>query len=283
MSFVALATCKDIPEPDFDESLLVAALERAGVPARVLAWDDASVDWSAPALTVMRSTWNYYLHLRPFLDWARSQGERLLNPVEVVVWNHDKAYLRRLEAVGLPIVPGLWFRRGTHQRYGERFAQEGWTDVVIKPTVSAGSYRTMRLQGPPFDECAAQELVDAGDTVMQPYVASVEGYGERSIVWIDGEITHAVRKSPRLSGGEEVISPAMPIADEERALAMRVLSSGCIPGELLYARIDMVRDAENRPMLSEVELIEPSLFFRESPRALERFVAAIARRFRQRT
>ena len=64
---------------------------------------------------------------------------------------------------------------------------------------------------------------------------------------------------------------------------MRVLSSGCIPGELLYARIDMVRDAENRPMLSEVELIEPSLFFRESPRALERFVAAIARRFRQRT
>jgi hypothetical protein len=102
-------------------------------------------------------------------------------------------------------------------------------------------------------------------------------------VWIDGEITHAVRKSPRLSGGEEVISPAMPIADEERALAMRVLSSGCIPGELLYARIDMVRDAENRPMLSEVELIEPSLFFRESPRALERFVAAIARRFRQRT
>ena len=173
MPFIALATCKGIPEPDLDEPLLVAALERAGIAVRVLAWDDDAVDWDAPRLTVIRSTWNYYLRPSAFLAWARARGDRLLNPPEIVAWNHHKDYLRDLETGGLPIIPGLWFRRGARFAYSELFAKRGWKDVVIKPCVSAGSYRTSRLKGLPFDDALAQTLVDAGDTIMQPYIPSV--------------------------------------------------------------------------------------------------------------
>jgi hypothetical protein len=280
MSFVALATCKNIPEPDVDEPLLVAALERAGVAVRVLAWDDESVDWTAPTLTVIRSTWNYYLRPSAFLAWAREQGARLLNSPDIVVWNHHKEYLRALEKAGLRIIPGLWFRQHSSAPFAKMLTDAGWNDVVIKPTIAAGSYKTTRLKGPRFDDELTQALVDEGDMVMQPYIASVETYGERSIVWIDGEITHSVRKSPRFKGGQEVVSGAVAIADEERQLATAALASTCIPGAPLYARVDMVRDAEGRPMLSELELMEPSLFLRESPLALERFVSSIARRFR---
>jgi hypothetical protein len=280
MSFVALATCKNIPEPDVDEPLLVAALERAGVPARVLAWDDDSVDWSAPRLTVIRSTWNYYLRPREFLAWAHRHGDRILNPPAVIEWNHHKQYLRELEKAGVPVVPTLWFRQHSSISFGALFTDQGWTDVVVKPAVSAGSYRTSRLAGPPFDDDLVQGLVDAGDAMMQPYVASVDTYGERSLVWIDGEITHAVRKSPRFVGQDEVVSDVTAIADDERALATRVLASRQVVGSPLYARVDLVRDAEGRPMLSELELIEPSLFLRQSPVALDRFVSAIARHFR---
>ncbi len=289
MTFVALATCSNIPEPDADEPLLVAALERAGVAARVLAWDDASVDWSAPAEVVIRSTWNYHLHADAFLAWAREQERaprgagRLQNPASIVAWNLHKRYLRALEAEGFPVVPTLWLDRGSKHAFDAVFAARGWDDIVAKPAVSAGSYRTARLSGPPFVAEALDALVSTTDAMVQPYVKSVDGYGERSLIWIDGELTHAVRKTPRFAGESERVSEAMPIADEERRLALAVMSRVAAIGPPLYGRVDMVRDARGEPMLSEVELIEPSLFLAQSSAALDRFAGAIARRFRARS
>jgi hypothetical protein len=51
-----------------------------------------------------------------------------------------------------------------------------------------------------------------------------------------------------------------------------------LPERLLYARIDMVRDANENPVVMEAELTEPSLFLCESRDTLERFVRAIRKR-----
>jgi glutathione synthase/RimK-type ligase-like ATP-grasp enzyme len=273
MTFVALATCRNLPEPDDDEALLVSALSSEGVPGRVLAWDDDTVDWSEPRLTVIRSTWNYYLHPGPFLEWARRQGGRLVNSPDVVERNHHKGYLRELGASGVPVVPTLWVTRDSP--LSGQLKATGWTDVVVKPAVSAGSYKTRRLSRP-FDDAALAEAVGDGDAMLQPYIASVETYGERSLIYIDGEITHAIRKNPRFHGGFEQVT-AVAIEGDERALAERVLER--VAGSPLYARVDLMRDGDGHPMLGELELIEPSLFLRQSPTALARFVAAIARRF----
>ncbi len=50
--------------------------------------------------------------------------------------------------------------------------------------------------------------------------------------------------------------------------------------ELLYARIDVVRDEKGALCLMELELVEPSLFFVKCPRALVPFVRAIQRHAR---
>jgi hypothetical protein len=280
MSFVAIATCQKIPEPDVDEPLLLAALATAGVPTRVLAWDDDAADWDGAALTVIRSTWNYYERPGPFLAWALRRGDRLVNAPSIVRWNHHKRYLRDLESSGVPVVPTLWIDRAAPPAapIAELVMERGWTDIVAKPAVSAGSFNTHRLQGPPFDTAILAELVASGDAMVQPYVASVDTYGERSLVYIDGEITHAVRKSPRFAGGQEVVSEATAIAEDERALAQRAIA--LVRPAPAYARVDIVRDAHGGVMLSELELIEPSLFLRQSSVALERMTAAIARRFR---
>ena len=279
MSFVAIATCRNIPEPDVDEPLLLAALARAGVPARMLAWDDDGADWDTAALTVIRSTWNYYERPGPFLAWALRRGERLVNAASIVRWNHHKRYLRDLESSGVPVVPTLWLDRAAPPAapIADLVLEKGWTDIVGKPAVSAGSFNTHRLRGPPFDAAILAELVASGDAMVQPYVASVDTYGERSLVYIDGEITHAVRKSPRFAGGEEVVSEAIPIADDERALAAQAMA--LVRDAPLYGRVDVVRDAAGAVMLSELELIEPSLFLRQSGAALDRLTAAIGRRF----
>jgi O-ureido-D-serine cyclo-ligase len=43
----------------------------------------------------------------------------------------------------------------------------------------------------------------------------------------------------------------------------------------LYARVDLIRHTGGQPLLLELELIEPSLFFAQAPQAAARFAACI--------
>lgn len=277
---VAVATCKSIPEPDVDEDVLLAALSAAGADARALAWDDPAAPFAEHDVVVLRSTWNYYEDVEAFLAWVdrTAAATRLLNPPHVVRGNVVKTYLRDLEARGVPVVPTEFVAKGSRRALRDVLEARGWRDVVIKPTVSAGSFRTKRFGEEAVEE--GQRFLDGlaadRDAMVQRWVPSVETYGERSIIWIDGEVTHAVRKSPRFAGGEEEVSGELPVAQDERAFAERAVAPHA--GDLLYGRVDMVRDEEGALRVMELELVEPSLFFLQCPRALERFVAAILRR-----
>lgn len=268
---VALATCKRLPEPDPDEPLLLAALRARGADAYMAAWDDPAADVSADAC-VLRSTWNYYHSLDSFLAWA-ARVPRLHNSFPVVRWNANKRYLDDLARAGVPVVPTVFLIGSVRDALASLRADVG----VIKPAVSAASFDTMRVDGNLAEaEAHARKIAERCEVMVQPYVASVEDYGERSVVWIDGAFTHAIRKSPRFGGEHESVSGALPIGDDERALAEAALAA--VRGPLLYARIDMARDDRGRPMIMELELIEPSLFLLQSPEALDRFATAIVAR-----
>lgn len=279
---VALATCRALPEVDADEAPLLAALAAAGASARSLAWDDPDAPFADAGRVVLRSTWNYVHHLDAFLAWVDGLGGRVVNPAALVRWNHDKRYLADLAARGVPVIPTEYVDRGSGRRVADVVAARGWSRVVAKPVVSAGSFETRALDaavtaadGQWFDA-----VLRARAMMVQPYVRSVEGYGERSVVWVDGAVTHAVRKSPRLAGQDEHVSEAVPVADDERALAIGAVgaaasATGATP---LYARVDVVRDDGGALQVMELELIEPSLFFAQAPAACEVLAAALARR-----
>jgi len=277
---IALVTCVELPDPDRDMAPLEAAVRAAGLSCAVVAWDDPSVDWSRFRLTLLRATWNYPLMRDAFLDWAARVDavSRLWNPLALVRWSSHKRYLLDLEARGIPITPTVLVPQGSGLTLGEIVDARGWDEVVVKPAVSAGSYRTIRTsltrlrQG----EEHLRDLVAERDVLVQRYLPSVEGPGERAIVWIDGALTHAVRKSPRFEGDREQVSPmAMSIAPAEAALAERALATVDMP--MLYGRVDVAPGPDGRPVVMELELVEPSLFFPQSPAALDRMVRALAR------
>ena len=112
--------------------------------------------------------------------------------------------------------------------------------------------------------------------LVQPYLPSVEDHGERALVWIDGAFTHAVRKTPRFAGGVEQVSDALPISAAELATGTAALAG--FGDEMLYARVDVAPGPDGVPVVMELELVEPSLFLLQSPAALERLVAGVARR-----
>jgi hypothetical protein len=294
MMRLKIATCARLPEPDADEGLLLAALAAAGVEARMAAWDDPGERWGQGLewgegqgqgeveATLLRSTWNYPSSPQAFVAWAQAVAAAgpLWNGLETVRWSVHKGYLLDLQRAGVAVVPTRLVRRGQEVRLGEVMEEEGWGRVVVKPAISAGSYRTRRFGADPGDrergEAHLAALLADGDALVQPYLASVEGYGERALVWIDGELTHAVRKSPRFMGDDESVSAACAVADDERALALRALSQG---GEgLLYGRVDIARGEDGAPMVMELELIEPSLFLKQAPHALTRLVRGVVAR-----
>lgn len=281
---VALASCRTLPEPDPDAAPLGRALAEAGLSAEVLAWDDAAADWSRARATVLRSTWNYPSRIDAFLAWARrvDSCSRLWNPLPVVRWNTDKRYLLELERKGIPVTPTVLLPRGSIVTLHEVLGETGWREAVVKPAVSAASFRTRRV-GP--DDAGGGEahlrgLLDERDVLVQRYLPSVEDYGERALVWIDGELTHAVRKTPRFEGEDESVSvDPVPIATSESRLARRVIEAVGQP--LLYARVDVAPGPSGEPLVMELELVEPSLFFTQGPSALERFVAGIRSRLHE--
>jgi len=277
MTKIVLATCTQMPEPDPDERLLVEALRRRGRDVHVRSWDDANADFRS-SLCVVRSTWNYHLRCEEFLGWSR-RVPNLVNSKDVIAWNAKKTYLRELSDRGIAITDTVWLDRGETADVRAILDERGWDAFVVKPTISAGSFATVR--GTRNDLVLAQRHLDeqlaVRDMMVQRYVASVEDYGERALVYIDSAITHSVRKTPRFAGQSEQVSKAIAVAEDEEKFAREVLAR--VPGDdLLYARIDVARDDRGGLLVMELELIEPSLFLLQSPVALERFVDAIVRR-----
>ncbi len=274
---VALVSCVTLPEPDPDEQPLLDALSSAGLKARVLAWDDPTVDWSRARLAVLRSSWNYPWMVDEFLSWATvtSALTDLWNPLELVRWNLHKRYLVELERHGVPVTPTVVVERGAEHSLASVLDERDWVEAVVKPAVSAGSFRTIKVDRASrgAGEDHFRSLVAERDVLIQPYLNSVEEYGERALVWIDGELTHSVRKQPRFAGEDESVSTVMPITGAERRLAR--LAIEVIDGTPLYARIDAAPGPDGDPIVMELEMIEPSLFFLQCPAALDRFVGAI--------
>ena len=281
MTPLRIATCRQLPGPDPDEAPLAAALAAAGFAAELLGWDDPEVDWDAPIPTILRSTWNYPLAVDAFDAWIdrAAAAAPLINPPDILRRNLHKRYLIELMARGVPVVPTVVIERGAPCEPAELAAiahRLGATRVVIKPEVGAGSLGTRRFAAD--DPVAAAHLANltaAGAALVQPYIASVDSYGERSLVWIDGALSHAIRKTPRFSGDDEQVTGPFPIAADERAVAEAALAP--IAGRILYGRVDLARDAADQPMVMELELIEPSLFFARQPGSALRYVAGLRR------
>ena len=278
MTTIAFATCAARPGVDDDDLLLVAALEARGVDVEPVVWDAAGVDWGRFAAVVVRSTWDYHHHRPRFLAWAESVDARttLVNPLSAIRWNTHKRYLRELEARGVAIVPTAWIDAHTQCRLEGLLAERAWdrdgTSLVVKPAVSNGADRTLRFDSGNVKE--AQRLLDAiittGDALVQPYLTSVEAYGERSLVFFDGHFSHAIRKCPALGpdpedrpmkGREQTVIAT----DDELLFSASVLHAAAgLTAPPAYARVDIVHDG--MPRLMELEIVEPSLFFRANAR-----------------
>ncbi|MTV27120.1 hypothetical protein FTX61_17125 [Nitriliruptoraceae bacterium ZYF776] len=270
---------------------LRAALAARGARVHEPVWQD-EVDWRAFDVAVVRTTWDYPQQRDAFVDWAARAGEAtaLWNPADVLRWNTHKGYLLELEERGAPVVPTAWLAEGDRVDLAELAAARGWRRVVSKPAVASGSdglHRSDDLADAAAAR-AAQDHLDVlladHDVLVQPYLPSVESEGEVSVVLVDGEVSHVVRKRP--AAGEYRVQetfggrygPLDPDGEgaEPAALARWVVEA--TGQELLYARVDLLRDDVGTWQLAELEVTEPDLYLGTVPQAADRLADAILAR-----
>lgn len=277
MPSIAIVTCKNIPEPDPDEAMLMQACQEAGIAAELVPWEEAQVDWSRFDQIVLHSTWNYYEHEAKFRAWIESVSPlgKLCNVPSLVMWNLDKHYLGELQSKGIPIVPTRYI--STVEDLALAVMEEGWEEFVVKPTVSAASFMTRRFSVADLDDAGrfVEDILLARGAMVQKYMSRVAEGGEIALVHVDGQLTHGIVKSPRFEGGDESVSAAITPTSEQKEVARRVMNA--VTEHWLYARVDLMLAEDGQWLLSELELIEPSLFFLQHKPALDRFVAALKR------
>ena len=261
---------------------LKAVLEQTGATVTAIPWTDHVEDAALLGdydLILPVIAWGYHRDHARWLTacgtWTRA-GLPVANPAEVLRWNSDKTYLARLADKGVPIPPTRWTDDVTPDQVAAAFAETGAPMLIVKPTVSAGAFRTLRLSpGEPLTE------PPQGAAMIQPYLKSIETEGETSLLFFGGRFSHAVNKRPvpgdfriqmQFGGLYRAVTPDA----EAMVLAERVLAA--IAESLLYARIDLARDDAGRWVLMEAELIEPDFYLDHDPSDGAGLAQAVAER-----
>ena len=274
---VALVTCADERYQEPEVHVAADALRAAGVSTDVVSWDEDR-DWGAYELVVVRTPWDYFDRVTQFLDWAaRVERETsLVNPADVLRWNSHKGYLAEFTAKSVPTVPTRLVP-GPSTDVADQIREVPWEEIVVKPAVDGGARHAWRgRRDDPSLSRVAERLTEHGDVVVQPFVPAIVD-GERSLVFLGGRFSHAVRKVPKAGdyrsqrhlGGREVDHEP-----DSAELQVALAAMAAAPGRLTYARVDLV-DWEGAPVLIELEVIEPDLFLRDVPERVDRFVEVV--------
>ncbi len=210
----------------------------------------------------------------------------VVNPPAVLRWNIDKRYLRDLEEAGVPVVPTLWADPGGDTDADELDLPDG--EIVVKPSVSGGGFQTARYGPHEYDQARRHvaDLTASGRTAMvQPYQRTVDEIGEVGLIFLGGVFSHAMHKDPMIPRGagpgpslidNQVVTPASPSPAQLALGRAAVAAAERLHGPTAYARVDTVEGDDGRPLLLELELLDPVLFFDTDPAGAERFAEVLA-------
>ncbi|HEX8428104.1 hypothetical protein [Hymenobacter sp.] len=284
---IALVTCESLaqyaaPNIDDEDSLLSRYLRAQGYQIEPCIWSNPAVNWHNYDLAVLKSPWDYFDRIQEFYTWLdrmEQENVRLLNPVSTVRWNADKQYLLDMERQGVCVVPTHWLPRGTTFQAATVFNALGTNRLVVKPAVSGGAKNTFDLNLAEAQRRSSEltELLREEDFLAQPFLPQIQSQGEWSLVYLGGEYSHCVLKTPKsgdfrvqhyLGGG---------IEPREAPTHLRHTADDIISrfaADCLYARVDGV-EVDGEFQLMELELIEPFLYLETAQDSFARYTMAL--------
>lgn len=275
---LAIITCQKLPTGVKDDQALFNALKQNGFDLEIVAWD-ADVEWNKFDAGLIRSVWDYHERPIEFTAWLEEVANKthLINSAEIINWNKNKNYLAELDDFGISIAPTLWLKKHVPYNLDELFREIPAEKYFMKPVIGADSSGTLPIENNQIGINKAEKHLELWlpqvDMMIQPYISTVESFGETSLIYFGGSFSHAVRKIP-VNGDYRVQDTfgAQDISYYPNAIEFS-LSKACLDflnnkfNQVSYARFDFLHDTNDAVYMNEAELIEPSLFFNHSSEA----------------
>lgn len=265
-----------------DDALLFDALLAEGHKVSALVWDSEAARDPVGDMVLVRSPWDYFEKATAFAQWLdlMDAGDYpLWNAPRDLRWNMNKHYLGELRDKGVNVLPTEFITSDNYNGLGGYFDLFSTDQLIIKPVVGANAFKTHRFGRDQLKhyEAMMPAYLEGCDFMVQPFAPSVLEQGEWSLVFFNGQPSHAFIKRPakgdfRVQGEHggtlHVESPPAGLWDEGSAIVSK------LPSTPLYARVDGVF-FDGAFALMEVEMFEPELYFRLDQDSPKRMVAAI--------
>ena len=252
-----------------EDGLVMDGLEKLNLKIIKKDWNDHKFKWSSTKSAIFRSTWDYFDQFSNFRSWLDIVKEQcfLINPYEQINWNLDKHYLLDLQKKDLPIVESVFVPKKNELNLETISKSKNWKDIVIKPTISGAARHTYHLKNDEIKKFQDKwlSLTNNEDFMVQEFQKNILSSGEIAVMLFGGEYSHSVLKKAKkgdfrvqddFGGSVEKINPSLEIIE----LAEKTVKN--LKNMPLYARVDIIFDNDNNPVISELELIEPELWFR---------------------
>ncbi|KTD51045.1 ATP-grasp domain-containing protein [Legionella quateirensis] len=253
-----------------EDRLLTEALEQRGLRVTRTFWDNSDFDWDNSQFALFRATWDYFHRFAEFHQWlnTKSRNIKFINPYSVIRWNMDKHYLGILHSRGINIPPTIFLEKGNVTPLKRLLQQTGWAKAILKPAIAGAARHTYLFDKSNVDEYEPifQKLIADEAMLLQEFQSQIVSRGEVSFMVFGGKYSHSVLKKAKVGdfrvqddfGGTLHSYTA---SKEEIDFVERVIAQ-C--DELpVYARADVMWDNNNELCLSELEMIEPELWFRK--------------------
>ena len=265
-----------------EDNFAKEALERKGLKVARTNWDNPGFDWSDTHFAIFRTTWDYFNRFEEFSKWLddTSKKTKFINPIETILWNIDKHYLLDLKEKGINIPDTIFIETGDERTLSDLFHQSGWNDCILKPSVSGAARHTYKLNKENISEHESiyKELISKESMMIQEFQYKVLTKGELTFVVFGGKFSHAILKKAKHGdfrvqddfGGKVHNYNA---STEEIRFAEDVVSL-CNPLPV-YGRVDAILDNQKKLAVSELELIEPELWFRYYTTSADIFAEAV--------
>lgn len=265
-----------------EDELVINALEGKDLSVVKKDWNDPKFNWNTTRSVLFRSTWDYFDNFEQFKKWFDKTRNTclMINSSETIEWNLDKHYLLDLQKHHISIPNSEFIKRGSSVDLSLLMQEKNWNEIVVKPTISGAAKNTYRLKKEDINQFDStwKKLIYQEDFIVQEFQNNVITKGEVAMMVIGGKYTHAVLKKAKEGDFRVQDDFGGSIAIYNPSEKMVKLAEQCtriiypIPS---YARVDIIWDNSGDLAVSELELIEPELWFRLNPNAAQKLAEHI--------
>lgn len=268
-----------------EDKIVRTALEKKNLKVARKDWADPDFDWSSTTAVLFRTTWDYFDRMDEFTQWMTNTSTKtnFINTANLINWNIDKHYLGTLGQKHIRTVPTRFIPRSSGLTLEELYRMTGWQSAVVKPTIGGAARHTHSITNENLHIISnkLKPLMEKEDFMLQPFQHSVPEKGEWSFIVFGDRYSHAVLKKAKEGdfrvqddfGG--TVHPH--IATQKEIDFVLEVVAAC-PEEPAYARIDIIVDNDGSLAVSELELIEPELWFRHKPEAADLLAEEVLKR-----